>query len=275
MPNIVEWIDDQIALDLEAVKAGDGSHPQEGKALKDYLSGKTSPEKASEAITSPVLAEKIPGDHMYRVWGLLANALVELEEEREKLYELMRAIQNLPYEGKINFKSLCGFHSMWFTLYRLHFHGPAQWEKSKVHLSAVTVKELREHSRAVGVVEATMFVRGIGDIPVEWGLNTVNLLLTKTTRSLDVYIGSIHAWIVQASEKLLEGLEIVEDNSSRRPHRDDRRGWKHQQRYQHWANCKDSLLHLGAERSQLSVMSKELALECYTIIDGELIKLGA
>src|SRR3546814_11170539 len=83
-------IDGEVASDMSAMHAGDGCHPEEGQALKDYLSGKASPEEASQNLVVQILSEEVPSDEIYRVWALLSGALVETEErDRKKRYELI------------------------------------------------------------------------------------------------------------------------------------------------------------------------------------------
>lgn len=262
-----EWIDGEVASDMSAMYAGDGCHPEEGQALKDYLSGKASPEEASHNLVAQILSKEVPRDEIYRVWALLSGALVETEErDRTKMYELIGAIQQVPEHDGIDFKSLSGFHSMWDTLYRMFYHGPAEWEKSDKPLLAKTVEGFRHHYYAIGSAEAIMFARNVGNIPVEWGLAALDLVLTKDPRSLDVYIGCVHAWMVEAGDKLHESLQTMDTHWYLHREPVAIMGGLREPKSMHWDKCRSALLRIGSDGSPLSKRSKELALECYELM---------
>ena len=104
-----DWIQSQVAVDSDALAAGDGSHQEEAKALDDYLSDLLGTQEAAIKITSPVLGEKDPPSELYRLWGLLSDALVELADDQEKIIDLLAAIQSLPSTPGIDWSQLMGF----------------------------------------------------------------------------------------------------------------------------------------------------------------------
>lgn len=128
---------------------------------------------------------------------------------------------------------------------------------------------LREHGQAVGTAEGGMLTRNLGDrnIWLYWGLQALNLGLTKDWRSIDIWIGKIHGLLVSAGDELYRGLETVDDSSymANGPG-EHRRGETaeitRRMRYQHWDDCRDALLRFGSEGTQLSDRSKEMASEC-------------
>lgn len=266
MSTIAEWIDDKVAPSEEALKAGDGCHKQEGQALQDYLSGKTTAHDAARAITSPVLAEDEPKEELYRLWALLAEALVELKPEREKLYELASSIQDLPPHDDISFNLLPGFGHMWSDLY---FHRSNYWGISAEPLSDERKSELRQHYQDIATVEAAMYVRGIGNIPATWGFDTINLVFRKPPGALDIYIGEIHAWLSGAGETLRGDLRADEEASYSRLVHGSKSG--EQKAYtqtmdKHWNDWRNALLRLGTQISGLSDKNIEIALECYRMM---------
>lgn len=79
----------------EELEAGDGCHPDEAKVLGDYLKVDWNAQQAAEKFTSPVLQEQDTFATLYRPWGLLSTALIELPADRQKLVELPLAIQSM------------------------------------------------------------------------------------------------------------------------------------------------------------------------------------
>lgn len=174
MQSRTAWINLQVATDDNALAAGDGCHHEEAKALCDYLSGDSGVQKAAQKIVSPILREADPPSELYRLWGLLSDALVELTDDRQNILDLLVTIQALPSTYCIDWSQLPGSGNMWSDLNRLHLHGPAPWEKES--WTDARKAELCQHFEAIGRAEAEIFLRGLGGISAEWGYEVINLV---------------------------------------------------------------------------------------------------
>ncbi|KAL8887870.1 MAG: hypothetical protein Q9192_006261 [Flavoplaca navasiana] len=88
------WFKEQIAPDgIEE----DDYHPDEAKALEDYYHQQIESTAAAKAITGPNTSSDNLGAHLYRLWNLLIDALMQLPESQvPALIQLLDAIQNLP-----------------------------------------------------------------------------------------------------------------------------------------------------------------------------------
>lgn len=107
----------------EELEAGDGCHPDEAKVLGDYLKVDWNAQQAAEQFTRPVLQEQDTFATLYRPWGLLSTALIELPADRQKLVELLLAIQSMLSLERLDWPQIPGWAAMWSDLYRLHSHG--------------------------------------------------------------------------------------------------------------------------------------------------------
>jgi len=269
MSTRTEWLDSHVAPSKEALQAGDGCHSDEAKALGDYLESKLTTDEAAKAITAPVLQETDPPAELYRLMALFCEALLELNDDREKMLDLLASIQTLPPTSKIDWSQLPGFGNMWSDLYRLHFHGANDWEKTGEALTEPKKVELRQHYESLGTAEATLHVRGIGGIPPEWGYETLNLVCSRRP-GLDVYIGSVHAWLTVAGEKLKRELKPEQVQSWTRlvgGGRPDQKQSVECTMTEHWETW-NALLQVSEEDEFLSAEARKLAGECQRIMQG-------
>ncbi|KAI8721709.1 hypothetical protein NCS52_00313100 [Fusarium sp. LHS14.1] len=195
-----EWILSQAAPTKEELYAGDGCHLDEAICLIDYLNGNITAQEAATAITKPVLQEDDPQEQLYRLMALLCEAPIELSADRDKLYDLLFAIQALPPEAGINWVDLPGFASMWCDLLRLGFDGTDTWEGES--LSPDRKAELRQHFEAVGTVEAELYMRDLGGVSDIWAYEIINQGCSGRP-GLDIVITGIHAWLKVAGSKLI------------------------------------------------------------------------
>ncbi|KAK6000681.1 hypothetical protein QM012_003406 [Aureobasidium pullulans] len=260
------WIQSQVAENENALLAGDGCHHEEAKALDDYLSGLLNTQEAADKITSPVLREENPSSQLYRLWGLLADALVELPNDREKLLDLLAAIQSLPSTTFIDWFQLKDFWSMWADCHRLHLHGKAPWESGSWTPTRKT--ELCNHYQAIGTAEASMSVRGIGGIPVDWGYEVLNLVCSRRP-GLEVLIFEVYAWLQVAGARLSNDLSPEEIECFSRPIPGTRSGLQQSVRCtmgEHWNVWKRELSELSGEQSTLSLESRNVAAKCLALM---------
>ncbi|KAH0285273.1 ATG16-domain-containing protein [Aureobasidium namibiae CBS 147.97] len=225
------WINSQIAVDDRALAAGDGCHREEAKALDDYLSNDLTVQEAAERIVSFVLGEADPASELYRLWSLLSDALVELTDNRQKILELLAAMQSLPSDACIDWSQLADFGVVWSDLNRLHLHGPDPWEKQS--WTDDRRAELCHHFKTVGRIEAEMFLRGLGGVTADWGYEVINLSLPlEETRSYTRPVLGARNGLQQAVTCTM---------------------------CEHWQTWKEALLELGGDRSPLSAESRNIA----------------
>jgi hypothetical protein len=248
----IDWINSQAVEDGFALAAGDGCHHEEAKALGDYLSGNLLVQEAAERIVTPVLREADPPSELYRLWGLLSDALVELTGDRQKILDLLAAIQSLPPHTCIDWSQLPGFGHMWSDLNRLHLHGTDPWEKGT--LTDARRVELCHHFETIGRVEAEMFLRDIGGVSADWGYEVINLVCSRRA-GLDVLIFEVHAWLECAGTQLRDGQKPEEVKRYTRPVSGARNGLQEAvscTMEEHWQTWRDTLLKLGGDLSPLS-----------------------
>jgi len=266
MSSQTHWINSQVAVDDQALAAGDGCHRREAKALNDYLSDDLAAQKAAERIVSSVLGEADPASELYRLWGLLSDALVELTDNRQKILELLAAMQSLPSDACIDWSQLADFGAVWSDLNRLHLHGPDSWEKQS--WTDDRRAQLCHHLETVGRIEAEMFLRGSGGVTADWGYEVINLVCSRRA-GLDVLMFEVHAWLDGACKQLQQSLSLEETRSYTRPVLGARNGAQQAvicTMGEHWQTWKEALLELGGDRSPLSAESRNLAAVCYTLM---------
>jgi hypothetical protein len=243
------WLNSKIAFTADALKAGDGCHPEEAKTLSDYLHSSITKEQAAERITRRLLDEPRPAEEIYRVWALICEALVELgPKNRPSILELLSQIQALPPKYGIQWAELPGFASMWDTLYRLHLHGPDGWENRVESLDEGRVHELRQHFEAVGLVEAEMFVRGFDAVTSDYRGFEVLELVRSNRAGLDIFLSQVLAWLEVAGQKLRDKAQSEETSAER------------------WTLWKQDVLRLSQEWRRLSNVGRELAARCYELM---------
>lgn len=194
------WFDEQTAPTTEVLLAGDGCHPDEARALNDYLCESTSAEEAARKTTAPILKETSPPEELYRIWGFLSDGLVKLStDDRHKMVNLLFHIQSRPPRSDIVWAQLPGFGSMWDSLNRLHLHGTDAWERYVGSFAPEEIDELRQTFATIGHTEAEMILRGV--VPADWGYQVLNLTCSGRL-GLDVFVSEIFAWLETAGKEL-------------------------------------------------------------------------
>lgn len=243
------WLSDHTAPTPEDMQNGDGCHPDETKALSDYLNNSITSGEAAERITKPMLNEEKPADKTYRLWGLLGDAMVELDgEHRTKTLDLLSQIRNLPATPDINWAHLPGLGSMWDTLWRLHLHGPGPWEKTLIIFDKEKIEEFRQMFDTIGRVESEMLIQGFDTVTNEdVAFKVLNLTLSKRA-GLDIFMSEIFARLDVVGKRLKEKAESADDLAEK------------------WIRWKEALLTLSQEGSRLSEEGKRLAAQCYELM---------
>lgn len=73
---------------------------REERALRDFLTGKTSAQVAAKELTADAAQSNAPDGEIYRIWSFINEAAVDLPGAQEKLIDLLGAIQQLPDAGR-------------------------------------------------------------------------------------------------------------------------------------------------------------------------------
>ena len=191
------WFSEKIAPD--GVEE-DGCHPLEAQALKDYVRHKTNASEAAVAITRPIETDPNPRSHLYRLWGLLSDALMELSSSQTAaLVQLMGAIQQLPGSGPdALWRNLPGFGHQWADERRSF-----DWSRS---LAAGLAQEERERLRAEYVeaagIEAHLAGAGIGAIPLDWGYECICDALERNDAVGDFEVPAATEWLSFVGDRI-------------------------------------------------------------------------
>ncbi|KAF3075810.1 hypothetical protein CFAM422_002161 [Trichoderma lentiforme] len=272
MPTTVEWLKLHI-IQIRQVQQSDGYHEDEDVFiyLGDYLDGNLTSNETAVLIAAPVLDDPNPPTKLYRLMGLLCEALVELSDEREKLLDLLESIQELP-PGAINWAVLPGLRNMWSDLYRPHMRGLNGWEIIGEPIPEDKQAKVRQHYTSIGTVEAKLYVRGLGGVTENWGYELLNLACLRRP-GLEVVVGEIHAWLTVAGTKLLKDLNPEEVRNWSRPVLGGQPGQQHAVQgtmAQHWETWRRTLLQVSEEQDLLSAEARKLARECHLLMQGHI-----
>ncbi|KAM0483225.1 hypothetical protein ACHAPX_002675 [Trichoderma viride] len=266
MPAQTKW------LKAHATPAGENAHGEyyytdDVDCLIDYLEGNITAEEAALSITQDLLDEVNPPTELYRFMGLLCEALVELNNDRGRLLELLAAIKRIPPE-EINWPALPGLVPVWSDLYRLHTRGSNGWEVIGEPLPDNKKAELRRRYEEIGTVEATLYVRELGGVTKNWGYELLNLASLRRPGH-DVVISEIHAWLTVAGTKLVKDLDPDEVRNWPRPVVGGQPGQRlsvEATMAQHWEAWRSSLLRISEEKDLLSDEARRLARECHAMM---------
>ncbi|RSL78200.1 hypothetical protein CEP51_008409 [Fusarium floridanum] len=263
-----EWILSQVAPTKEELYEGDGCHLDEAICLIHYLNNNITVQEAATAITKPVLQEADPQGQPYRLMALLCEALYELAADRDKLYDLLSAIQALPKEADINWVDLPDFGYMWSDLFDHGLSRTGAWESEP--LSDDRKTELRQHFEAIGTVEAELYLRGLGVVSEVWGYDVINQVCSGRP-GLDIFITRIHAWLKVAGYKLMADMKPEEIKTfgaglKGKPARkirlmDTMAGI--------WELWRTTFLEMSNDEDYLSVEARKIAGECHDLMKRE------
>lgn len=189
MTPLQTWFEAQTAPTPEAMLAGDGCHPDEARALSDYLNNYISAEETAKRITTPILNETNPPEELYRLWCLLSDDMAELTtNDRHKIVDVLSHIESLPS---------CFWHPMGRSPgIRQHvvlceqtaLTRPDSWERSVGSFGREEIDEPRRSFAAVGHAEAEMFLWGV--VSAGWGYEVLNLACSGR-KGVDVFVSEI------------------------------------------------------------------------------------
>ncbi|KAF5019808.1 hypothetical protein F66182_8177 [Fusarium sp. NRRL 66182] len=254
-----KWIMNQVAPTIQELGDGDGCHIDEAISLINYLDQNLDLETAAGEITAAVLQEDAPREEIYRLWALLAEALVHLEDDRGRLLALLAEIQNLPPSDALRWYQLPGFGNMWSDLYT-RVPSSTAW-------GPITL--LRQRRKAIATAEAEMYVQDVGGISELWGYETLNLVCSAG-HDLEYRIFEMYRWLEIAGSKLARNLQPGQVKSFTRTvkGRPDKGYCIEATLAEHWEHWKKNFLQLSQDEQSLSVEAKELARQCYGMMKG-------
>lgn len=207
-----DWFSSKIAPNGDVE---DGCHPEEAKALKDYLRRNTSTTQAAQALTRPVVTGESPRDDLPGLYGLLMDALVELPSEHiEPLLALIKAIENLPEPDftaveerkrphEKLWKGLPNFGNHWYDVgYR-----SGSWKMDAEATSAPQRDSIRDEHVRRAEVEARLVMAGLAGIPIDWGYEVVVGALESDEALLDFEIPAAAEWFAVCGQRFRRGAE--------------------------------------------------------------------
>ncbi|KAF4994269.1 hypothetical protein FGRMN_5907 [Fusarium graminum] len=266
-----EWLLSIVAPTTKALKQGEGCHLDEAFCLMDYLNGRIDVGAAARSITVYVSSSSAPRNlAMCCLWNLFADVLVHLEEDRDKVIELLLSIQKLP-PTDICWWKLPRFSNSW-DVYREMYQVPLNGVDSSNEDSS-QAQTRYANSVATMTAEAKMFVQGVYGITNLGAYRTINLVCEGD--SLDVVMPSIHAWLQIAGSKLAESLQPEEVKWYERAirGRPDKRYLMSATLYEHWHHWQKTLLQASYDEKHLSQDTLRLAAECYEIMKAQNITM--
>jgi hypothetical protein len=262
------WLQEETAKSPEEIENGDGRHPDEVQALRSFLNDDITASEAARALTLPLTLEADPRSQLYRIWGLLADAIVEHGQEvGQKLVDVLAAVQKLPKtvtaSTEIDWSQLPGFGHMWFDCHSLHFHGPNPWESGREGtLTEERVKSLCQLYEDLGKMEALIWLRVPNAINPDLGYEVLNL--SRSGRAgLYVIIYQIRAWLKVAGRELWKHKapdEIRQYSGSARAKRMDA------PMAEHWAAWEEALVELSGLDGPLPEESRKVAVDCLELM---------
>ncbi|KAL9115473.1 MAG: hypothetical protein Q9227_000794 [Pyrenula ochraceoflavens] len=205
----------------------DGVHPNEAQALKQLLRNQISLQAAAVAITKPIETSSNPNLDLARLWGFMADALIELPAENVGLLlALLQAIENLPQPdfSKVEKANLPAHGALWRGLpgFGHHFADAYQsdeWRKTK---NIINIDDVRAFQVRRANVEARLAVGAIGRIPIDWGYECVADALERTTDNpvvLDIEVSAAAEWLFIAGERFRVGAAQAEESWALARHR--------------------------------------------------------
>lgn len=190
----------------------DGCHPEEAAALKDYLnSSSTTPEAAARAITAPMEAEMASFDeysNLSRLWSLMIDALTDLPEQRDRVIELLKAIQSsLTADCKrskgerqrIQWSNLPSFAHLWAD------RSVDNWRGSSRKWGPEQREGVRQDFILQARIETQLFLAQLNGFDLAPALGMICDALECKDAVLDYEIPAAKEWFTNVGEPLREG----------------------------------------------------------------------
>lgn len=225
-----EWFAHQLNPDGDIE---DGVHPDEAQALKKLLQKELTPQEAAIEITKPIQKSSDPNTDLARLWGFLADALIELPSDNlSLLLRLLQAIESLPepdFTSTVTDKSNLPAHgTLWRKLPGFGHHyadtyQSYQYKDWRRKTTDINVNEIRALQVKKAHVEAQLVVSEIGGIPIDWGYESVTDALEQNIDdgiALDVDASAAAKWLEVAGERFRAGAAKGEESWALRRRRD-------------------------------------------------------
>ncbi|KAK7749236.1 hypothetical protein SLS62_008315 [Diatrype stigma] len=265
-----EWFSEKLAPDGDTT---DGAHPQEVEALKQYLRRQLDAKEAAAAITKPVEASSGPNEDLPRLWGLLADALIELPSRvTNLLVELLQAVEALPEpdlsgiekskrptHGTL-WRGLPGFGHQYVDAYQYD-----RWRDRAVQARAKGDVAERDCIRTLQVKKADVEARlamaggvGVGGVDISFGYECGTDALECNSKNtiydddfvLEVNIWAVAKWFEVAGARFRDGAARGEESWAldRAGRRDEFDLWKggRAMSWERWSFWRDRLENLQA-----------------------------
>jgi hypothetical protein len=217
-----EWFSDKVAPEG---KVEDGCHPQEAKALRDFLHRRTTANEAAQAITQPIENADNPREDLARLFAFTMDALLELPSEHTKsLITLLKAIEARPEpdfatieESKRPseklWKGLLGFGHLWSDL-----HQSSSWRSNAKVTDGAEREALRGAHVRKAEIEARLVTTNLASIPIDWGYEVVADALESSNAILDFEVPAAAEWLVLCGLVFRQGAEQNYRSWALKPH---------------------------------------------------------
>ena len=242
----------------------DGCHPQEAAALKGYIHSTTiTADAAARNITLPVTNEPHTvrkgqcSENLYRLWNLIIDGLTDLPEHRNKIIELLQAIQKLPVsnpnheENEIRWAHLPEFGKLWADLSVSN-----NWRSNVGKWASEQREGVRQCFIREAPIEAQLVVADISGISISYGLGCMCDALERSDAVLDFEVPATKEWLEIAVDRIFEGSDGVRAGYLR-----ERDLWKYTEgegRKERWNFWKRRLQSM-AEIEELTPETREAA----------------
>ncbi|GKU06036.1 atg16-protein [Fusarium langsethiae] len=252
-----EWIISQAAPTLEELEdTSSKCHLDDALTLCNYLNGGINAESAARLITAMVRRKVLdkPQDvpmALFQIMRLLAETLIQFDQDREMILDLLVAIQNLPSDGRVLWWRLPAFAELWQGCYVSH--GDKDYKAP--------------FFKKAGTLEAHMYMRGLHPVDDHWAYLAINLICLEG-EGLELVIYEIHAWLDVAGSKLAENLQPAQVKGFERAVRGRREKIYDIQAtmYEHWEHWKKRFLQVSYDEDFLSPEFRLMAGKCHEIM---------
>jgi hypothetical protein len=215
------WSEDWFNTQLPSDDRPPGDCYAEGlEPLKAYLRGETTASDAAKAFILPFEATDShdQADVLPNIFGLLEDALMQLPSEHtDHLLELLVAIEDLPGYHMIDYQRVCplqntvplwkglgSFGNMWSD--GSQATGVLGWEINDIPEGPMRDGLRKEHVKRAWI-EAKMVMKGVGEIPMGWGYETIVNALERERAVLDCEVPAAAEWFVICHKLMLEDVE--------------------------------------------------------------------
>lgn len=181
----------------------DGCHPDEAKALKEYLNMQTTANEAALSITRPVATSEDPDANVYRLWGFLSDALMDgSASDVTMIITLLRAIQDLANSEPISAAAPLWPHLRWFGSGWGDVYRKMDWRDNLEYRKPENQNTWVQQHVRLAKVEALLATNQLASIPLSWGLLDICDALESSKAVLHVEIPKVAEWFAIAGSHI-------------------------------------------------------------------------